>query len=452
MRRTFVRLLCRALPIMLWSAVLAPVAAVAQDTAFEVVNRSTVIIDRIYLAPLNARAWGRDWLGDGVLNPGYKVKLDPGASNGCVYHVRVTYRDARVEDKRQQDLCKVSELVFNGSGAVAQAPQQQTPKPPAQASNPDFKVVNRSSKTIVGLYVSAVNEENWGNDRLPGTLAAGEEFMVRLPRDGRCNFDVRVVYDDKTSEERRNQNVCSIEQLAFSGQAGQTARRPPQGAEQPPQKPPAQGGGESFGTGFFVTEAGHALTNHHVIEGCRAVGLMMDGRFVPASVVRSDERNDLSLLRVQLSQPVPFARFRGGSSLARPGDGVVVAGFPLPTVLQNGLNVTVGNVSSLAGLGGNTALVQVTAPVQPGNSGGPLFDMYGTIIGVVVSKLNAQRIAQSTGDIPQNINFAVHGTVARLFVESSGQRTRDKAPDTELKAGQIGEIAQQFTVQVACRK
>lgn len=435
-----------------WGVLFAPGVVVAQDTAFEVVNRSTVIIDRIYLAPLNARTWGRDWLGDGVLNPGYKIKLDPGSANGCVYHVRVAYRDNRVEDKRQQDLCKVSELTFNASAAVArqdntQQQQGQPQKPPAR--NPDFKVVNRSTKVITGLFVSAVNDENWGNDRLPGTIAPGEEFMVRLPRDGRCNFDIRVVYDDKTSEERRAQDLCSVEQLAFSGQPGQTARR---GNEQtPPPKPPAQGG-ESFGTGFFVTEVGHALTNHHVIEGCRAVGLVMDGRFVPASVVRSDERNDLSLLRVQLNQPVPFARFRGGSSLARPGDGVVVAGFPLPTVLQNGLNVTVGNVSSLAGLGGNTALVQITAPVQPGNSGGPLFDMHGTIIGVVVSKLNAQRIAQSTGDIPQNINFAVHGSVARLFVESSGQRTRDKAPDTELKAGQIGEIAQQFTVQVACRK
>ena len=166
--------------------------------------------------------------------------------------------------------------------------------------------------------------------------------------------------------------------------------------------------------------------------------------------MRRDERNDLALIRVQLTQPVPFARFRGGS-MARPGDGVVVAGYPLPSVLQNGLNVTLGNVSSLAGLGGNTALVQVTAPVQPGNSGGPLLDMSGNIIGVIVSKLNAMRIAQATGDIPQNINYAVHGSVARLFVESTGQRTAEQSAEKDMRASDVGELAQRFTVQIECR-
>ena len=90
-----------------------------------------------------------------------------------------------------------------------------------------------------------------------------------------------------------------------------------------------------------------------------------------------------------------------------------MAGFPLPSLLQNGINITVGNVSALAGLGGNTALMQITAPVQPGNSGGPLLDLGGNLVGVVVSKLDTVQAFEITGDIPQNINFAIQSAVTR---------------------------------------
>lgn len=112
--------------------------------------------------------------------------------------------------------------------------------------------------------------------------------------------------------------------------------------------------------------------------------------------------------------------FGAGAASSNPPDG-----FPLPTVLQNGLNVTVGNVSSLAGFGGNSALLQMTAPVQPGNSGGPLLDRAGNVVGVIVSKLDALEIMKATGDIPQNINFAVQGTIARLFLEAQGLKVTE---------------------------
>lgn len=444
------------------AAFFAPVAALAQQSsAFDLINGSQMVIQAVNISAANAEGWGRDWLGEKVvLNPGQKIRLDPGTSAGCIYDIRVLYAGNKAEERRKLDLCKVDDVTFNGSAAVArtqggnQAQGGQPGPAPAPgggqtggAPNPDFKVANRSNKVMSEIYVSAVNQENWGEDRLPGTLAPGGEFVVKLPRNGQCEYDVRVVYEDKTTEERRRQNVCKLELMAFNGQGAQ-APRPGQQAGTPPQPPkPAPG---SFGTGFFVTAMGHALTNNHVIDGCKSVGALIDGQFIQANVVRKDERNDLALLRVQVAQQVPFAKFRGGS-MARPGDAVVVAGFPLPSVLQNGLNVTVGNVSSLAGMGGNTALVQITAPVQPGNSGGPLFDMSGTIIGVVVSKLNAQRIAQATGDIPQNINFAVHGSVARLFVESTGQRTQELPATKDLRAGEVGDLALQFTIQIECR-
>ena len=113
----------------------------------------------------------------------------------------------------------------------------------------------------------------------------------------------------------------------------------------------------------------------------------------------------------------PIARLRAGRS-RRPGDGVVVVGFPLHGLLASEASVTTGAGSALAGLGDDTRCLQITAPVQPGNSGGPLLDQAGHVVGLVVSKLNAMYIAKATGDIPQNINFSIKRTVAMSFLDS----------------------------------
>ena len=199
-----------------------------------------------------------------------------------------------------------------------------------------------------------------------------------------------------------------------------------------------------------MTAQGHALTNHHVVDNCGTVTALTDRGPLVAQIVRIDERNDLALIRVQGTAAFPFVPFRASPGI-RAGDGVVVAGYPLPDVLQNGLNVTVGNVSALAGIGGNTALLQMTAPVQPGNSGGPLLDMSGHLVGVVVSKLDAMRLAQSTGDIPQNINFAVQGAIARLFLEAQGVRLMERPSTAIQPVGDVVEAARPFTFQIECR-
>jgi S1-C subfamily serine protease len=77
-------------------------------------------------------------------------------------------------------------------------------------------------------------------------------------------------------------------------------------------------------------------------------------------------------------------------------------------------------VSALAGLGDDTRFLQISAPVQPGNSGGPLFDASGHLIGIVTGKLDVMRLAPFLGDIPQNVNFALKAEVVRIFLDSKG--------------------------------
>ena len=102
------------------------------------------------------------------------------------------------------------------------------------------------------------------------------------------------------------------------------------------------------------------------------------------------------------------------------GPGRDAAVFPLAGLLAPEVNVTAGNVSALAGIGGDATMLQHTAAIQPGNSGGPLLDDLGNVVGVVVAKANAVEIARATGDIPENIAFAIKSSIARDFLDAEG--------------------------------
>ena len=99
---------------------------------------------------------------------------------------------------------------------------------------------------------------------------------------------------------------------------------------------------------------------------------------------------------------------------------------------------------------GDTRLLQITAPVQPGNSGGPLLDGAGRLIGVVVSQLNAVRVAQAVGNVPQNVNFAITGEVLADFLAARGVTPAPAVEPAPLTTQEIARRAQQFTVLIEC--
>ncbi len=432
----------------------APAAAAPQtsergDPSFELVNASRSTITQIYASLSRERNWGQDRLGTDVLGAGRRFQVT--LPNGdCVWDIAVVYADDRREEKQSLNLCNVTELAFDASAARVRGAAPPAARGNAQAAtgDPSFALVNRSPRTIAQLYVSRTTETDWGRDRLgDNVLAAGRRFDVPLPQ-GPCQWDIAVVYDDDRREERRSQDLCAVAEVAFDASSARASGPP--NASAPDSGGQARGTEQSFGTGFFISAQGHMLTNAHVAGDCQRIGVMLETGRVTAQLVRKDERNDLALIKVDVRGAVPFVRFRAQPSI-RAGDDIVVSGFPLPTLLQNGLNITTGNVSAMSGLGGNIALMQITAPVQPGNSGGPLLDLSGNLVGVVVSKLNAQRVAQATGDIPQNVNFAVQGAVARLFLDAGGQRYAEAPSQRDMKAADVADLSRSFTFQIECR-
>ncbi len=128
----------------------------------------------------------------------------------------------------------------------------------------------------------------------------------------------------------------------------------------------------------------------------------------------------------------------------------MVAGFPLAGLLGNDIVVTTGIVNSLAGIGNDPGQIQVSAPVQPGNSGGPLLDKSGNLGGLVVSKLIALRTAAGGigGDIAQNVNFAIKPEVVRLFLDVNGLTMRAADPGVRLETEDLAVRARDVTVVI----
>ncbi|MHC2000381.1 S1C family serine protease [Methylobacterium sp. CM6241] len=205
----------------------------------------------------------------------------------------------------------------------------------------------------------------------------------------------------------------------------------------------------SSGTGFFVSDSGHVLTNNHVISGCTEINVSKFGLpSLRARLVATDVQNDLAVLSTGFDHPVVPAL----SLKPRVGESVYAYGFPLPDLLAASGNFTVGNITASAGLGDDTRMLQISTPVQPGNSGGPLIDQYGAVVGVIASKLNAMTVAKVNNDIPQNVNFAIKSTIALNFLDSNGivTATGTKNP-TPMDPATVAEQAKMYTVHVTCR-
>ena len=203
----------------------------------------------------------------------------------------------------------------------------------------------------------------------------------------------------------------------------------------------------SAGTGFILSSAGYVLTNAHVVRKCRQIRLNTVGSVpVTARVVASDHKNDLALLAANLAvTSVP--KFR---RVVRLGDEISTFGFPLTTILSTSGNFTRGTITATQGAGNDTGMLQISAPVQPGNSGGPLLDQSGHVVGVVVSKLNVLKVSRMTGDVAQNVNFAIKSAVVLNFLETHGVKVELALTLKPLQPADVAERAKRFTVYVRC--
>ena len=223
---------------------------------------------------------------------------------------------------------------------------------------------------------------------------------------------------------------------------------PVQTGGKPAEGRPAPGGGRSIGSGtaFAVTQRGLAVTNAHVIAGC---GVVTDEGGRPLRVIATDRQRDLALLDAGRSFPtVVRFRDRGGAAL---GETALVFGFPYGQALGTGINLTNGIVTGTSGIGGDSSRFQMNAAVQPGNSGGPVVDDAGLLIGVAVGRLNDLAVLRATGALPQGINFAIRAESVEQLLRAHGVQPQRGDGSGGLGPQAVSARVAPAVFQVVCR-
>jgi serine protease Do len=188
----------------------------------------------------------------------------------------------------------------------------------------------------------------------------------------------------------------------------------------------------SRGSGFFVSRD-IVATNFHVVKDAKQIKVLLGETAVQAELLLKDSQNDIALLRLKAQAEVESAAITilkgtkcltlGNSDSVRAGDSVYTIGFPLAGVLASSASVGQGVVSNAAGLDNDPRMFQISIPIQAGNSGSPLFDSFGRVVGIVTSTLNNSVLFKATGTLSQNVNFAIKSSYLRsiLALIPSGQ-------------------------------
>ena len=200
------------------------------------------------------------------------------------------------------------------------------------------------------------------------------------------------------------------------------------------------------GTAFFISDEGHMITNHHVVNYCNITKVKYFGKTVTAKILAYDRVNDLALLETDI---IPKDKFDISNRDPKLLDDIYVAGYPFGKAVSSSVKVTKGVVSALAGSQDNYALVQIDAAIQPGNSGGPIVNTSGDVVGVAVAKLDFKDAMESYGVIPENTNFGIKSSILKNFTSANSIKNSEEEPK-KVSTEVLGEKIQNATAYVGC--
>ena len=202
------------------------------------------------------------------------------------------------------------------------------------------------------------------------------------------------------------------------------------------------------GTGFYIS-ANVIITNSHVVEGCDKIRARKRGvESGGITLIVANRADDLAALRSDKPNP-HYLKLRKGAPI-RPAEAVLVFGYPF--ALSSSGNTTLGNVTALTGLADDPRFIQISASVQRGNSGGPVLDEAGRLVGVVQSKLDAFKFAKQTGEIPENVNFAIKAPTLLAFLDNNRIAYDVATATAALPKPDLAEQAEAASVRLECVK
>ena len=180
------------------------------------------------------------------------------------------------------------------------------------------------------------------------------------------------------------------------------------------------------------------ITNHHVIDGCLNVKVIYNGKDYDTKTLSVDKMNDLAIIKTDARPRSVFSVSDRDASLL---ENVIVAGYPLGKKVSSAIKATSGTVTALAGVGDNYAEFQTDAALNSGNSGGPIINDQGNVVGVAVSKIKKEGV--------ESFNFGVKSSILRIFAGANELKflTPNKR---DLKKKDLGELITDATVYLEC--
>jgi S1-C subfamily serine protease len=187
-------------------------------------------------------------------------------------------------------------------------------------------------------------------------------------------------------------------------------------------------GDNATGTGFMFSSSDYVITSYHVVHGSKSISVRLtNGERIDATIAVKDTNNDIAILKLAKS---PTSRQNiitlGDSTSVKTGDRVFTYGFPLVDLLgHQEPRYSEGFVNSLSGMSNDPRLFQVSIPIQPGNSGGPVFNEKGELIGIATSSIDSEQTKKVFGATPQNVNFAIKSSYINSLLPN--------LPDTFIK-------------------
>ena len=193
------------------------------------------------------------------------------------------------------------------------------------------------------------------------------------------------------------------------------------------------------GSGFFVSRTGHIITNFHVIEGCDKVKVSFKGDNINAKVLAIDKINDLAILKSEINPDQIFTVAKEDADLL---ENIIIAGFPLGKSVSSSIKTSKGSITSLSGFGDNFSEFQTDAALNQGNSGGPILNQKGNIVGVAVAVFGKEEGIES-------FNFGVKSSTLRTFAKSNGLNFQ--SPNVkDLSNKDLGKLIINATVYLEC--
>lgn len=195
----------------------------------------------------------------------------------------------------------------------------------------------------------------------------------------------------------------------------------------------------SSGTGFFVTSDGHIITNYHVVQNCDTTYVSYNGQQITTKVMASDKMNDLAILKAKITPTKVFSVETEDVSLL---EDIIIAGYPLGKKVSAAIKTSKGSITALAGYGDNYSEFQTDAALNQGNSGGPIMNQKGNVVGVAVANYGKKVGVES-------FNFGIKSSTLKTFANANGLKFLPPN-NRDLSNKDLGQLITEATIYLEC--